>query len=357
MTWVINASEEVDAQSQWQSILAVCLVLSTLSIATVSARLWIRYKARGMAADDWFAFAAMMFALIYSILCIAQTKFGLGLPIALRPAANLIPYTRVNFSGRPFYQLGISFFKIALLISYLRLFEGTNERIYRRIVWFSAITIFLAHLGCTLSLIFACNPVHKSWDPLTPGTCLPNGPSFTGYAVVTIISDIVVSILPVPVLLKLNIPRSKKVALVGIFLLGLFTTVCSIMRYMQIDRIQYGDGNSTGLILWGTIEFNVGNMVSSLPFLAPIFVKKAREYRTKKSGSNSTPRIGRSGDHYKLSSINRDRSAFVSSNGMESGSEENILKHGKDGVILKSVTVQIDKEEREGSHTPVPRGF
>ncbi len=46
-----------------------------------------------------------------------ETKFGLGLPVKLRPAADLIAYTRVNYAGRPFYQMGISFFKIALLIS------------------------------------------------------------------------------------------------------------------------------------------------------------------------------------------------------------------------------------------------
>ncbi len=100
--------------------------------------------------------------------------------------------------------------------------------------------------------------VSKSWNPLEVGTCLPSGPSFTGYAVVTIISDIVVALIPIPALLKLNVRLGKKIGLIVIFLLGLFTTVCSIQRYLQIDRIQFGDGNSTMLVLWGTIEFNVG---------------------------------------------------------------------------------------------------
>lgn len=44
-------------------------------------------------------------------------------------------YTRVNFAGRPIYQVGISFFKIALLISYLCLLRGTDQRLYRLVVW------------------------------------------------------------------------------------------------------------------------------------------------------------------------------------------------------------------------------
>jgi hypothetical protein len=65
----------------------------------------------------------------------------------------------VNFAGRPIYQMGISFFKIALLISYLRLLKGTAQKTYRLIVWITIILVFMSHVGCTLSLIFACDPV------------------------------------------------------------------------------------------------------------------------------------------------------------------------------------------------------
>lgn len=49
----------------------------------------------------------------------------------------------------------------------------------------------------------------------------------------------------------------RKIALIGVFVLGLFTTVCSIMRLVQIRTISK-NGNSTMLVLWGTIEMNVG---------------------------------------------------------------------------------------------------
>lgn len=183
--------------------------------------------------------------------------------------------------------MGISCFKLALLISYLRLVQDTSFRVYRMVVWLAFAFVFLAHLGCTLSLIFACQPVsrdpaladtlpqrdmlttaqvQKSWQPTLPGTCIPDGPSFTGYAVVTIVSDIMVALLPIPVLLKINISRQKKLGLIGIFALGLFTTICSIMRYLQINEIQYGDHDSTMLVVWGVIEFNVGVSASSPQF-------------------------------------------------------------------------------------------
>ncbi|KEY69900.1 hypothetical protein S7711_09002 [Stachybotrys chartarum IBT 7711] len=357
MPWVLNATPEVDAQSQYPTIIAICAVLSVLTIFIVGARLKIRFKNRGLAADDYMAALAVVFAVTYSVLCIVQTRYGLGLPLVLRPPENLITYTRVNFAGRPIYQIGISFFKIALLLSYLSLLKGTDHKTYRLIVWITLGLVFAGHLGCSLSLLFACTPVERSWNPLMPGTCLPPGPSFTAYAIVTIISDLAVTLIPIPVLVKLNVPTSKKLGLLAIFTLGLFTTVCSIMRYTQIGRIQYGDGNSTMLILWGTIEFNVGNMVSSLPFLAPVIFKKARGYRYRSKptsggdygGSNNrAPRAS----NYKMGRLSHH--ASVNGPGGDSdrtrtASEENILQPG---AILKSVTYTVHVDDNVDGSSP-----
>lgn len=50
------------------------------------------------------------------------------------------------------------------------------------------------------------------------------------------------------------------------FVLGLFTTICSIMRLYQITIIAR-NGNSTMLVLWGTIEMNVGVSLSDFQHL------------------------------------------------------------------------------------------
>lgn len=73
MGWVINVAPEVAAESQFPAIICICVVLSLLSIGTVSCRLWIRAKARGLAGDDYMAALSMVFALAYSALCIART--------------------------------------------------------------------------------------------------------------------------------------------------------------------------------------------------------------------------------------------------------------------------------------------
>ncbi|CAH0027741.1 unnamed protein product [Clonostachys rhizophaga] len=361
MGWVLNATEDVNGQSKYPTIISICAVFSVLSTVVVGARVWLRSKARGLAADDWLSALSAIFAIAYSGITIAQTRYGLGLPLKLRPEPNLVMYTRVNYSGRPVYQLGISFFKIALLISYLRLIQGTHHKVYRIIIWVTIGFVFLAHLGCALALILACKPVHKSWNPKAQGTCLAPGPSFTGYAVVTIISDIVTALLPLPVLLKLQVRTSKKIGLVSIFMLGVLTTVASIMRYLQIDRIQHGDGDSTLLVLWGTIEFNIGNVVSSLPFLAPLFIRKAKDYRSKHSDDYNTPsgrnksRTDGQGSRFSMKVLSSSRAGPVEENASETGSRENILAGDRD--IVKSVTYSVKVDDASISGTTQDRSL
>lgn len=100
------------------------------------------------------------------------------------------------------------------------------------------------------------------------------------------------------------------------------------------------------------------NMVSSLPFLAPIFLRKAKEYTSKysngsgngypaNSSGSAARKLGKSGDGYKLGSLSSGlhrKGTFVSAKGQTShstGSEENILKESPDGSIVKSVTYSV----------------
>lgn len=72
MGWVLHATPEVNAESQYPLIISVCVVLSVLSSAVVIARLHVRFSARGFASDDWMSLLSMVFGIIYSALCIAR---------------------------------------------------------------------------------------------------------------------------------------------------------------------------------------------------------------------------------------------------------------------------------------------
>lgn len=192
---------------------------------------------------------------------------------------------------------GILGFKVALCFAYIRITKGHSSARYRHIICAAGALTILTHLGGAFVLFFQCKPVHKSWRPRTAGTCLPNDITFYVLATISIICDLVIFFLPIPILVKLHINIRRKIALVAIFMLGLFTTLCSIMRMAQISEIAK-TGDSTMLVLWGTIEMNVGVsspyvqrsqtnkffqiFLTSLPSLTPLF-----KFFANKAKSNS----------------------------------------------------------------------
>ncbi|PYI11029.1 integral membrane protein [Aspergillus sclerotiicarbonarius CBS 121057] len=347
MGWVHHASPEVEAVSEWRLILGVCLSLTLLMVITVCLRLAIRFQARRLEASDYVMLVTMCFSIIYSALCVAQTRYGLGLPLKLRPKLDLPNYTMLNYAGRPFYQFGIAGFKASLCLNYLRLISGTSKNYYRILIWVVIVISTLGHLAGTFVLIFDCQPVDRAWNSTIPGSCLPAGPTFYGLAIFTIICDIVIICLPIPLLLQLNIKPAQKAGVVCLFLLGLFTTICSILRLTQIHRVAYGDGNSSMLVLWGTIEFNVGNIVTCVPFLAPLLKGAVRDFR-----SYSGRKGGYDGRSYALQSWSRDpRSQLKSTTSAapqpkRTPSEELILDSGDEGGIHMTVELRVSTEKR-----------
>lgn len=77
-------------------------------------------------------------------------------------------------------------------------------------------------------------------------------------------------LLPFPVLMHLNMQNRKKVVLLGLFGLGIFITVIQIIRIMTVKRLAvYTD--SAPLIMWSTVETNLGIIVACVPCLSPLF--------------------------------------------------------------------------------------
>ncbi|KAI9753036.1 MAG: hypothetical protein M1815_000135 [Lichina confinis] len=275
--WVHNAPPEVNAISRYPTILAVCISLTAVMTAIIAVRGYVRaVMLKSIGADDWTILFSGICSIVYNALAIAQSRWGLGLPIALRPKENTNDYREINFAGRPFYMVGITGFKVALCLAYLRIVPPNKKRTFRPLIWLVLVACVLCHLAGILILVFQCLPVRKSLRPETPGKCLPDDKTFYGLAAITIFFDVVIFLLPIPLLLRVQITTPRKVALIGLFVLGLFTTVCSVLRMIQIIIISK-NGNSTMLII-----------LTCIPTLTPLF-KLFRERAT---------RLGYVGDTY-----------------------------------------------------------
>jgi hypothetical protein len=76
-------------------------------------------------------------------------------------------------------------------------------------------------------------------------------------ASITIACDIITFLIPIPLFIRLQMDTRHKVNLIILFAAGNFTVACSIIRMLQIKQVQK-DGNNSMLLLWGSVEMNIG---------------------------------------------------------------------------------------------------
>ena len=116
------------------------------------------------------------------------------------------------------YTFALLAVKTTLLTQYYRLFSvQTMRNVYLAafvlVVCWGLSQVFLA--------AFACIPVPAFWDSsIENAQCLPPLPLLYANAAGNIATEIAVLVLPLPVLGSLNLPRSQRLMLIGIFSLG-----------------------------------------------------------------------------------------------------------------------------------------
>jgi phage-related holin len=96
------------------------------------------------------------------------------------------------------------------------------NKIFQAFVWFTLAINIGAYTSIFFSLLFACKPIAASWDPLLFGTavCINRGAIYIAQAVIGIATDVMLLGIPIPTVLKLQMPNKQKFGLVGIFSIG-----------------------------------------------------------------------------------------------------------------------------------------
>lgn len=122
--------------------------------------------------------------------------------------------------------------KVSLLWIMTRVFSP-----FRKAVTF--IYIFLGvmlayYIPAVIVKIRICDPISKFWDPDRPGTCLNQRSIIMADAVVSVVSDLIILLVPLPLTLGLQLPTKKKMRVMGILGAGGLAVASSIIRLILI---------------------------------------------------------------------------------------------------------------------------
>jgi hypothetical protein len=116
------------------------------------------------------------------------------------------------------YCAMLAFAKASLLCFYYRMSQIRWVRITSA---YLGIIITAYSIALILSLSFACNPIKKAWDvTVTEGTCINRPAVYVLLAVLNIATDVILLVIPIPMVWRLQMPVAQKIGVVVVFLIG-----------------------------------------------------------------------------------------------------------------------------------------
>ncbi|KAJ0415562.1 hypothetical protein BJY00DRAFT_317734 [Aspergillus carlsbadensis] len=256
--------------------LIVMSLLLFLSTVTVSLRLYCRiFRVHKIGIDDHLIVAALAVTLGMGVMNGFHIAMGTGQHLAdLAPVLGqvLVPTLKHWYAYQLVYPITVGLVKFSILAQYYRIFEVQN---FRRQVIAVGILVTVYTIVCIFVNAFECHSKPwRAWDPAFPEGCNNLPATYFSTAAITIFTDLVILVMPLPQLMKLNLHRRRKYALIAIFLTGTFASAASIARlnalykYTVTEDVSY---DAVQILLWSQIEVNVAIISASAPSLRPLF--------------------------------------------------------------------------------------
>lgn len=284
-----------DESRGWVVITVSCITM-TIALTALVCRLITRaVLVKQFGLDDWAAVVSGIMMLMCGLTVTINVKYGLGDHIWTLTEDELVDYLKYFYVSIIFYNATLVSVKIAFLLQYYRVFAVTK---IRRIILVCMVLITGWSLSQLFISIFTCTPIHRFWDrTVTTGSCIAAIPQWYINAGGNIITDIIIFLLPMPVLKNINLRRPQKIIVMGIFSLGFFTVAISVIRIKYLHQYADFTWDNVASSSWSVAEVSSAVTCLCLPTLKPLLVRiRPRIFGSSASGSsaNSNNRSKRS---------------------------------------------------------------
>ncbi|GKZ28303.1 hypothetical protein AbraIFM66950_003559 [Aspergillus brasiliensis] len=147
-----------------------------------------------------------------SVILYGYSHGGYGVHLQYLPPSVLDIYVKTLLAAAIIYVPALAAAKFALLMLYYRLLHMI--RFWRYVIFVVTFVIASYTIALTLGLIFPCQPIAKNWDlTITTGHCVNRVGFYLATAITNTVSDIVLIIIPIPVIAKLKVPLIQKLGI------------------------------------------------------------------------------------------------------------------------------------------------
>lgn len=264
----------------------------------------------------------------------------------------------------------MGFAKLSIIFFLLRL--TPNPRFAKILYGFGAFVVALTFV-IAFSVSFQCTPVAAFYDrSLFAGSrCIDRASLYFSTSAFNILTDIALCVLPIPMLLKVQLPRRQKLILIAVFALGSFVCIASIMRLTtlyDLTRSRDPPWIMATFSIWTACEAALAVICASIPTLKPLisryiprlvsstFQSSLLGGNNNSDNNNSANKMGynisvpqgdlRRGPSLRMSTGQRVHRGFFTAAGDDDSLEEEEMG------IMKTTEVRVRVEGNNGQWTP-----
>ncbi|KAL1798087.1 hypothetical protein ACET3X_002124 [Alternaria dauci] len=381
---IFSAYEGQQRDLQWVTV--TLTVISTLLLVwritnTITSRGWL-------GLEDVFVITANVWLVLLAAFIFRSTKYGFGLHLVdvIKTGGNPTEALKSFWLTQSFYTLTNGFNKMAFLALYYRVFA--LKRFRQACIALGAISVIWT-VSYVFVCIFQCTPVPRVYNRTIPGTCINFFWHRWTNAILNLLTDLAIFILPMPVILGLNMSTGSRIGLMVLFSMGFFICLTTALRMSTLPgslRATEPTWQSPPTNLWSFIEAAMGVITACLLSLRQSIGKLwPKKWRSSKgtsgayqpyNGSNgvglgiSRPRTGHAHqDTFAMGGMRSGARGKLETLGdiSPSESQERIIEDTKPGVhvtsqprrsnstnsehlVSQGITVTHDVEVVRGSH-------
>ncbi|KAF2479135.1 hypothetical protein BDY17DRAFT_231359, partial [Neohortaea acidophila] len=251
-------------------------VVMVVAISRFASRRMTLGSFRKFQADDYLMLLALCFytTLISTINIVRYTNSNL-----LPPGFNINTITPHDRAQREYGS------KLILVVEQCQcatvwLVKGCLVLLYLRLTSVHRENILIKILGAYVVITFVvmdilyfgvwCQPFHEYWAvPTDSSQCDAATNHLITNACFNLSSDVAMILIVLPIFLRMRLPWQKKIPLIFVFSLGLFTILAAILNKVY----SFSDPFGSLWTYWYTRESSTALLVANLPFVFTLWIK------------------------------------------------------------------------------------
>ncbi|KAM0194719.1 hypothetical protein ACHAPA_008643 [Fusarium lateritium] len=308
----------------------ICIVSNAIAMSVcsifVGLRLWARYRlSMRLRRDDIACVIGYIGFMGYCTICLTMLRYGGGLHQWDVPEDLIPQYSQTVYATMVNYGPTVFAIKAAILLFLASIFAPYKT--YVKWIYGFLFVMAIYYVVMLFLKMFICRPIPMFWGATSDGQCFNQRVLILVDNIISLLSDIVVLLLPCPLTKKLQVGLIAKLKIVAIFGVGGIACIFSLVRLVFI--IQKGESQDQTYVflqinLTGIAECGIGIVCACFPFMPMLW--KSILHKDKPGYSSN---YSKSQFEMMSSSHKRSRNATQTPQSVhyneELGSDENIL--------------------------------